>query len=136
VGRERRRETCRLGRVLVAHQQGGDAKIAQREGHRPAGAARAHQDGRLAGDRVASEFLLEAAAEADPVGVVARGRAVAVDGDGVDRADLPCVGRYRVEQRRHDLLERIGDVHRRQSPPSGPRPAGLRGRVPPARRHP
>ena len=56
------------------------------------------------------EPLLEVAAEADAVRVVALRPARRRDGDGVDGADLQRLGRHLVEQRDHRLLARKGDV--------------------------
>ena len=86
--RQRVDERAGPGGVLVVQQQSADSQIHECESHGPAGAACADQQRCLAGDSGGSEALLEAAAEADTVGVVANRPSVAAYHHGVDRADL------------------------------------------------
>ena len=91
--------------AVIKHDYGG-AEIHESKGDRAPGAAGADQHHGCRLGTGAAEPLLEIAAKAAPVGVVAGGAAVGRNGDGVDGADLCRFAVDLVQQRQHVLLER------------------------------
>ena len=97
----------RLGALAIEDAQLADAEAGQRKGDRLADTAGAdHSDGAMRGGVNKGG---SSSRKAGRVGVVAD-QAVIADNDGIDRADLRCIGRQFVEQIDHGFLVRKGDV--------------------------